>query len=183
MFKRSFIKSFIFLFLLFLSAYKNVSSADFPRMQADEAPISVSSNTMTVHGLEDRALFEGNVVITQGDLQIKADRSDLYMTEPASHNRPKTSAAEKSLIKGGREIARIEVSGHVAVQQGTRHATAEQGVYDRKKDAIVLVGNPEAWEGNHRVSGKVITFFITQKRFLVDESRLVVYPEPKAPKK
>ncbi len=179
MFKRNFIKSFIFLFFFFSSVCKSAFSEDSPRTQIEEIPISVSSDTMTVHGLEDRALFEGNVLITQGDLQIKADRSQLYMAEPVPPHRSASPASGNPDIKGARAITRIEVSGHVAIQQGNRHATAEQGVYDREKNAIILMGNPEAWEGDYRVRGKTITFFRAQKRFWVDEGRMVIYPKQK----
>jgi lipopolysaccharide export system protein LptA len=64
----------------------------------------------------------------------------------------------------------------VNVQQGDKHATAQKGVYDKRKEEIVLTGEPEAWENDYRVKGRVITFLIAQNRSLVEGSQVVIQP-------
>jgi lipopolysaccharide export system protein LptA len=152
-------------------------AADMPAANQSNDPISITSNKMTVKSLEDIIIFEGSVVINKGDLKILADRADVFLTPKKDD--PTTSSS--SLLsgpaaKGDKEVSRIETSGNVNVQQGDKHATAQKGVYDKRKEEIVLTGEPEAWENDYRVKGRVITFLIAQNRSLVEGSQVVIQP-------
>jgi lipopolysaccharide export system protein LptA len=132
---------------------------------------------MMVKSLEDIIIFEGNVFIKKGDLKILADRAEVFLT-PKKTDQPKSSS---SLLigpggKGDKEVSRIETSGNVDVQQGNRHAKAQKGVYDKGKEEIILTGEPEAWENDYRVKGRVITLFIAENRSLIEGSQVVIQP-------
>ncbi len=152
-------------------------AADRPLPNPSADPISITSNKMTVKSLEDIIIFEGNVFIRKGDLKITADRAEVFLTQ----KKPDQSKSSSSLLtgpgsKGDKDVSRIETWGNVDVQQGTKHAKAQKGVYDKNKEEIILTGDPEAWENDYRVKGKVITLFIAENRSLIEGSEVIIHP-------
>jgi lipopolysaccharide export system protein LptA len=74
-------------------------------------------------------------------------------------------------------IDRIVADGRVKVVQGKKTATADHAVYHRAEETIVLTGHPETWEEGVRIQGSKITILLKEQRSIVDESRVVIYPE------
>ncbi len=170
MFRRWFIK-YVFspLLLIELLGGSGFSVAgEIPVKNNPQEPISITSNKMTIKSLEDKIIFEGEVFIKKGDLTIKADHAEIFMSESSSLLID-PSAQEK------REVSRIETSGNVDIRQGEKHAKAEKGIYDQKKETITLTGDAEAWEKEYRVKGKVITLFIAENRSLVEGSQVIIH--------
>lgn len=176
--RRGFIKIYAFLLVFYPIYWAAIAAAaDKPAPNPSDDPISITSNKMTVKSLEDIIIFEGNVFIKKGDLKIVADRAEVFLT-PRKSDQPKSSS---SLLtgpgsKGDKDVSRIETLGNVDVQQGTKHAKAQKGVYDKSKEEIILTGEPEAWENNYRVKGKVITLFIAENRSLIEGSQVIIHP-------
>ncbi len=131
---------------------------------------------MTMKSAEDKIVFEGAVSIKKGDLVIQAERAEVFLTSPTvlGPSKPVSPLLMDSAVKGEREVTRIETSGQVGVRQGEKRAKAEKGVYDRTKETIVLTGNPEVWEKDYLVKGKVITLFIAENRSLVEKSHVIL---------
>ena len=188
MFKRPSInKAFWVLFqilFLFLSARSAFPAERFIQSRQD-GPVSIKSDKMTIKGKEDKITFEGHVLITKGDLKIQADRAEIFLAQkevPSQKEAPKgpksSDPSSSILAQRNKEVSRIETSGNVDVQQGDKRAKAQKGIYDQKKNQIVLTGDPEAWESNYRVKGKVITLFLAENRSLVEESQVVIHPKP-----
>lgn len=174
-----FIKKSIFLFFFFYPLCRLATSfaADAPRPNQPDEPISITSNKMTVKSLEDKIVFEGNVSIKKGDLTIGSDRAEVFLKEKDSNQSKSPSSSILTPGSGAeKEVFRIETSGNVDIQQGDKHAKAQKAVYDKKREEIVLTGEPEAWEKDYRVKGKVITLFIAENRSLVEGSHVVIQP-------
>ena len=125
--------------------------------------LSITSETMTVKGQENKVLFEGNVAIRKEDVTISAGRAEVFLPE----NAPETSVEAK-------EISRIEISDNVQVQQGEHRILAQKGVYDAKRGEIVLTGNPEMWQKGNHVKGKRIGLDLVQKKSFVEGSKLTI---------
>ena len=184
MFRRGSTKSYLFFLLIAYPLYwaAALMAADKPAPSRTDEPVSITSNKMTVKSLEDRIIFEGNVFIKKGDLKIHSDRAEVFLTQKSPDQQKSSLLAPGA--KGDKDVSRIESTGNVDVEQGTKHAKAQKGVYDKTKDQITLTGNPEAWENDYHVNGKVITFFISENRSLVEGSQVVIQsgsgpPKPK----
>lgn len=177
--KRGFIRIYLFFLLAFypLNWAAAAMAADMPKSTPSDDPISITSNKMTIKSLEDKIIFEGNVFIKKGDLKIGADRAEVFLTqkEPAGSGSISQSLTGPD-VKGDKEVSRIETSGNVDVRQGDKHAKAQKGIYNKEKEEIVLTGDPEAWENDYRVKGKVITFFIAENKSLVEGSHVIIHP-------
>ena len=144
-------------------------------MPTDEAT-TIRSDRMILQGAEDRIRFEGHVSIQRGDLTLDADQAEVEF-EPTG---PKTKAAVPfdPASKRARGVSRIEVTGHVEVRQGERRARAEVGIYDQKNGSLTLSGHPETWDAGYHVTGRIMTFFIAERRSVIEESHVVLQPPP-----
>jgi lipopolysaccharide export system protein LptA len=74
-------------------------------------------------------------------------------------------------------VERIEANGRVKVVQGGKTVTADQAVYHNANETIVLTGRPETWEDGYRIQGSRITILLKEQRSVVEESRVVIYPD------
>ncbi len=135
-------------------------------------PLSISSDQMTVKGLEDTVLFQGTVLIQKGDVTIKAGRAEVLLSNTGTPTSERSEQAAPG--REGKEIARIEVTEDVELIQGTRRVLAQRGIYDAKEGEIVLTGEPEMWEEGYHVKGKAITLSLKHKRSFVEGSELTI---------
>lgn len=142
-----------------------------------QEPVSITSNKMTIKSLEDKIIFEGEVFIKKGDLTIEADRAEVFLSERGAGepSKPPSSVLMNPSAKGEREVSRIETTGNVDIRQGEKHAKAQKGIYDQKRETITLTGDAEVWEKDYRVKGKVITLFIAENRSLVEGSQVIIH--------
>ncbi len=120
-------------------------------------PLSISSDNITVKGLENKISFEGAVSIKKGDMTILAGQADVFLSTQET-----------------KEITRIELSDAVDLKQGSRHVLAQNGVYDAQRGEIIFSGKAEMWEKGYYVKGKVITLSLTQKRTVMEKSHLII---------
>jgi lipopolysaccharide export system protein LptA len=102
-----------------------------------DAPVSVAADHGELLGRQDRATLSGNVVITQGDLTVRADRTTLAF----------------STDSGSFKIHRLDAVGGVRVTRGNQSASGEVAIYDFDRRIITLVGGVVLQRGNDRLSG------------------------------
>ncbi len=130
-------------------------------------PILITSDRMTVKNSEDQIHFEGHVSIRKKETHIQAETATLFLESTGA---PSKSGGVTSRPSRGR----IELQGDVRIQQGEVQASAQRGVYDQKKQEIVLTGAPMAWEPHYRVKGETITFNLAEKRTRVEKSEVTI---------
>jgi lipopolysaccharide export system protein LptA len=119
-------------------------------------------------------------VVKKGDMDLQADRVEVILTAPP--NEAAGHALSALPGSGGAMLAednveRIEANGRVKVVQGGKTATADQAVYYNADETIVLTGRPETWEDGYRIQGSRITILLKEQRSVVEESRVVIYPD------
>ncbi|MEK7747533.1 MAG: LptA/OstA family protein [Nitrospirota bacterium] len=155
----------------------------------DSVPLSISSEKMTVKGLEDKVFFEGAVVIQKGDVAMTAGRAEVLLANKNQNDQrdqkdqigsKKNAVAAASAISNlspseGKEIVQIALTHQVEVRQGNRRVISEKAVYDAKEEEIILTGNAEMWEEGYHVKGRVIRLSLAKKRSFVEGSQLTIY--------
>lgn len=127
---------------LALPAFAELKS---PPGRASE-PVKIKSDTLTADNNKKSATFTGNVIARQGDLTIFSDKLVVTYSEESS------------------EMGSAEATGNVRLTQGERRAEADHAVYDAQKGVILLDGNPKVFQGNDRISGKTITYYLDQEK-------------------
>lgn len=104
---------------------------------SSDAPVSVAADHGELLGRQDRATLSGNVVITQGDLTVRAERTTLAFTTDG----------------GSFKIHRLDAVGGVRVTRGNQAASGEVAIYDFDRRIITLVGGVVLQRGSDRLSG------------------------------
>ena len=155
---------------------------------------TITAQKMTVRNQENKAYFEGTVVLIKGALVVHSDAmvvsfkpKDSQGEKPASQNsiqptdgEKKSKAAEGALPStGSKSISMVEATGRVKIEKEGGTATCQKAVYYEDGEKIVLTGEPIAWQKGTKVTGKVITMYLTEDRSVVEgESRVLIEPEP-----
>ena len=83
------------------------------------------------------------------------------------------------------EVEKVEAFGTVRILAGNRRGEANHATYETKAGKIVLDGNPVISQGDDIIKGKVITYFVDEKRSLVTSDpekrvEVIIHPKEKA---
>lgn len=143
------------------------ASSPFQGFSADNGqPVDVKSDSLEVHQTEQRAVFVGNVVATQGESVLHSDKlivfydnaevgaagtakaPDAAAAAPAAAPAAGAAPAQASAIK------RLEATGNVVVTSTDQKATGATGVFDMASDTATLTGDVVLTQGQNVVRGK-----------------------------
>lgn len=103
------------------------------------APVQVQADQLTIDQTDGAATFQGNVVVVQSDLELKA-ASVVVIYE-----------------SDGKGIAELRATGGVTVKAGNNAASADTAVYTVAPGQLVLEGNVLLAEGQATLSGQKLT--------------------------
>jgi lipopolysaccharide export system protein LptA len=160
----------------------------------EDARTTITSQRMTVRNQENKAIFEGAVILTKGALVVHSDVMVVFFkpVDPPS-GKPSDSAAstmpgpmaahsgarsEDLPVMSNRAVSTIEATGKVKIFKADGQATCRKAVYDGATEKIVLTGEPVAWQKGTRVTGQKITMFLAEDRSVVEGgSHVMIEPE------
>ncbi len=124
----------------------------------------ITSERLTFDQGEQMALFEGNVVVRDPALRMRADRLTVRFD---ARNQAET----------------IEAEGRVIIQQEETTAWAQNASYEVESGKIFLEGQPRIRRGRDILEGDTITFWRdTNKMICEPRARLVLFPEGEGPR-
>lgn len=106
-----------------------------------DAPVSFGADHGELQGKANRAVLAGNVVISQGDLTVRAGRATMAFSTEG----------------GGFKIHRLDAVGGVRIVKGDQSASGDVAVYDFDRRLITLAGNVVLMRGGDRLSGGRLT--------------------------
>lgn len=105
------------------------------------APVSFAADHGELQGKANRAILAGNVVVTQGDLTLRASRTTMAFSTEG----------------GGFKIHRVDAVGGVRITRGNQAATGDVAIYDFDRRLITLAGNVVLQRGTDRLTGGRLT--------------------------
>jgi len=120
------------------------------RMFNSKGPIHIISNRLDADNKKRIITFSGHVIVKRSNLTLTCQKLIVHYTP-----------------KGG-EISKIIATGKVVMKQPPRSATCETAVFYQKSNKVVLIGNPVLSEGNNRVTGKRVTFFLNSDKTIIE---------------
>ena len=135
---------------------------------------------MTVKNLEHLAIFEGEVVMTKGDLTITADRAEVTFDSTTGFEEASKSAQGLLSPRSGpdrREISLVHATGNVVVRQGDKRATSSDAYYYQKEEKVILTGDPVIWENEYQVTGIKMTLYLHENRSVIEGSKVKIHPK------
>ncbi|MFL6722058.1 MAG: LptA/OstA family protein [Sphingomonas sp.] len=119
------------------------------------APVDVTADRIEVQDRADRAIFAGNVHVTQAEMTLET---------------PRLTVAYSGGAGGGSnvQIRRLDASGGVIVKSPSETARGDFGIYDLDRKLITLIGNVELNRQSDRVSGARLVIDLDSGRAVVD---------------
>jgi lipopolysaccharide export system protein LptA len=118
------------------------------------APVDVTSERIEVQDRADRAVFVGNVHVTQADLTLDTQRLTVAYSSGQGNN--------------GLQINRLDAAGGVVVHSPSETAKGDFGIYDLDKKLITLIGNVQLTREQNRVSGARLVINLDSGRAVID---------------
>ena len=114
-------------------------------------PIDVAADRIEVQDRADRAIFAGNVHVTQGQLTLDTARLTVAYSSG-----------------GGIQIRRLDATGGVVVKSPSETARGDFAVYDLDRKLITLLGGVRLDRGQSRVMGSRLVIDLNSGRAVID---------------
>ena len=119
----------------------------------------VTSDRLVYEGQKGYALFERNVVVSDPQMKMKADKLTIF-------------------FEGTNEVKTILAEGRVIMSQADKMAWAGRATYDVAAGKIVLEDSPRVMRGRDMMLGERITFWRDQNKVECwPKARLIMYPD------
>jgi len=99
---------------------------------SNDQPIQIESDKLEIQENNKRAIFTGNVTVTQGDTTLKSGIMTVYYNG---------SAVDGGAMTSSGDIDRIEVDRKVLLRTATQTATAESGIFNMAQETALLEGD------------------------------------------
>jgi lipopolysaccharide export system protein LptA len=122
-----------------------------PGHAQNKNPIDIGADVMRVDQQDGVVVFEGNVQVEQGDVQIWSDRLTIhYKKNGGSRSAPAQIGGDTA------DISKIVAEDNVVIKQGGREGTCGLASYYMDKELLVMERNPVLKEGKNVVTGKIV---------------------------
>ena len=142
---------------------------------AKNPPTTITSKTMIANNKAGTVIFQGDVHLTQADLDVQSDEMIVrFTTDESSQPAAGTQASDQG---GKRKISVIEAKGNVVIVKGEGKATCGHAIYYKDEERIVLTESPIAWQAGTRVSGPKMTMYLKEDRSVVEGGTNVLIEE------
>jgi lipopolysaccharide export system protein LptA len=114
-------------------------------------PVDVTADRIEVQDRAHRAMFAGNVHVTQAELTLDTQRLTVAYSNA-----------------GSIQIDRLDASGGVVVTSPSEKARGDFGVYDLNRKLITLVGNVQLNRGDSQIIGSRLVIDLNSGRAVID---------------
>lgn len=112
-----------------------------------ERPVNIESDTLRVDDAKKTAIYEGNVVLTQGTLLMTADRLDVRQDDKGFTSSEAQGLNKPVFFRQKQEAKDQYIEG-----------VASRIEYDAANDVVKLVGNARVRRGDEEVRGNLIVY-------------------------
>ena len=158
---------FVFIILAFLSFVGPLSSSAESEKKTPEAKndsqIVIKADSLEIDDNNQIVIFTGNVEAREKEFVINCQKMVLYYKDQSTQSVSET---------GEVNIDRIIATGDVKITRPNGGlATAEQALYYRNDEKLILTGKPKVKQGDDYVQGSKITLFLKENRSLVEGSK------------
>ena len=121
-------------------------------------PIAIEAVKLDYFDKEQKLIYTGNVVATQGDAKLKASVLTIFLAPKAGTGGAPSSA---------NQVQRMLAAGPVTLLQCDQVGTGDTGVYEKSSDTVVLTGNVTLSQGPNVTKGDRLTYDLKSGRAVV----------------
>ena len=111
-------------------------------------PINIEALKLDYFDKEQKLIYTGNVVATQGDSKLKASVLTIFLA-------PKGGDAS---APSNNSVQRMLAAGPVVLLQRDQVGTGDSGVYDKASNTVVLTGNVTLSQGPNVTKGEKLIY-------------------------
>ena len=140
-------------------AQKAQSSPVLPGGDSKE-PINIDAAKLDYFDKEQKLVYTGDVVATQGESKLKASALVLYLT-------PKNKADLPGALSSSSQLRRMEASGPVTLISRDQVGTGDSGVYEKAENKVYLIGNVTLTQGPNVTKGDKLIYDLTTSQAVV----------------
>jgi lipopolysaccharide export system protein LptA len=140
-------------------AQKTPSTPVLPGGDSKE-PINIDAAKLDYFDKEQKLVYTGDVVATQGESRLKASALVLYLT-------PKNKADQPGAPSSSSQLRRMEASGPVTVVSKDQIGTGDSGVYEKAENKVYLIGNVTLTQGPNVTKGDKLIYDLTTSQAVV----------------
>ena len=115
-------------------------------------PINIEADGLEVFDKEGKAVYTGNVVVTQGETVMKAKKMLIFYV------RSDEGQAAPADGDAGATIKRVEAEGEVIILEKDQIATGDKGVYEAATDIMTMTGNVALSKGQNVTKGQKLVY-------------------------
>jgi lipopolysaccharide export system protein LptA len=116
-----------------------------------DAPVEVLADHLENLQRENLNIFTGNVVASQNNSTMYADRMEVYLD-----------------AKGDRVVRGVATGNVRIITRDCRMGTAKRAEYYDDEQRVVLIGSARVWREDNVVTGERITMYLAEDRNVVD---------------
>jgi lipopolysaccharide export system protein LptA len=138
-----------------LAQVKQVQPVSALKGHNSNAPVDVTAQRLEVQDRADRAIFAGNVHVTQAELTLDAARLTVAYSGGQGSN-------------SNVQIRRLDAAGGVIVRSPSETARGDFGIYDLDRKLITLIGNVQLNRQDNQVNGARLVIDLDSGRAVVD---------------
>jgi lipopolysaccharide export system protein LptA len=108
-------------------------------------PITIQATKLDYFDKEQKLIYTGNVIATQGDSKLKCSVLTIYL--------PPKVEGEAAAPASSSQVRRMEAQGPVTMVSKDQVGTGDSGVYDKARDHVVLTGHVTLSQGANVTKG------------------------------
>jgi lipopolysaccharide export system protein LptA len=132
-------------------------------------PISIEADKLDYFEKEGRAVYDGHVVVVQGDSHLTCARLTIFMdhnapaaaTTPVAADAGAAASATADAAPAGdasSKLKHMDCAGPVKVVSKTQTATGDNGTYDKGRNNVILTGHVVLTDGRNVTKGDRLVY-------------------------
>lgn len=123
-----------------------------------KSPISIDADKLDYFEKEGRAIYDGHVVVVQGDTKLTCSRLTIFMETSQAPAKPANAATPAAGTDASSRLKHMDCAGPVTVHSKTQTATADSGAYDKGRNDMVLSGHVVLTDGRNITKGDRLVY-------------------------
>jgi lipopolysaccharide export system protein LptA len=133
-------------------------------------PVNIDAAKLDYFEKEQKLVYSGNVVATQGASKLQAGTLVIFLT-------PKKSGETGGAPSSSSQVRRMEAAGPVTIVSKDQIGTGDSGLYDGSESKVYLIGNVTLTQGPNVTKGdKLIYDLSTNQAAVVGRVRSMFVP-------
>ncbi|MGH6846630.1 MAG: LptA/OstA family protein [Methylocella sp.] len=114
-------------------------------------PINIAAAKLDYFDKEQKLVYTGNVVATQGESKLEAGTLVIFLT-------PKDALAPAGAPSSSSQIRRLEAAGPVIIISKDQIGTGDSGFYEKSENKVTLIGNVTLTQGQNVTKGDKLIY-------------------------